>query len=207
MTLFLTGVSVGYLKVASVIGYNLAADYYWLLIPLSIVLGLTIIFAEPAIHVLNKKVEDVTNGIIRKKAIMIAIAIGVCLALILAVLRIMFNIPVLYIILPFYLAMLVLTLFSPKIFTAIAFDSGGIAAGAMSTCFILPFVAGISKALGNDAAMSAFGTIGLVATAPILSMLVLGVVYKLIKNRNLIRQRKIRTANVEIVEFDVGVVQ
>jgi hypothetical protein len=77
----------------------------------------------------------------------------------------------------------------------------------MSTCFILPFVAGISKALGNDAAMSAFGTIGLVATAPILSMLVLGVVYKLIKNRNLIRQRKIRTVNIEIVEFDVGVVQ
>jgi hypothetical protein len=204
LTLFLTGASVGYLKIASIIGFNIGLNYEWLLIPLSIIFGLTIVFAEPALHVLCKKVEEITNGIIRKKVMMITLAIGVALSLVLAVCRVIFEINILYILAPCYLLMIVLLIFTPRIFTSIAFDSGGVAAGSMSSCFLLPFVIGVSLALGNDIMISAFGTIALVATLPILSIETLGLVYKIIKNSKQHKENKIRTANVEIIEFDMG---
>lgn len=206
LTLFLTGASVGYLKIASIIGFNIALYHNWFLIPLSIIFGLVIIFAEPTVHVLCKKVEEITNGIIRKRMMMITLSMGVAASLVLAVCRVIFEINILYILAPCYFLMIILLFFASRIFNSIAFDSGGVAAGSMSSCFLLPFVIGVSLALGNDILVSAFGTIALVATMPILSIQILGVVYRIIKDRKVYKENKTKRASVEIIEFDVGVV-
>lgn len=207
LTLFLSGVSVGYLKIAGIMGFQITTNYYWFLIPLSIILGLVIIFAEPAIHILNSQVEVLTNGIIKKKTMMITITIGIALALTLSVLRAMFEINILYIIFPCFVIMISLLFFTPKIFVAIAFDSGGVASGSMSSAFILPFVSGVCEAVGSNFMTSAFGTLGIVATFPIICILSLGLTYKIIKNRRTKKERRTRTANIEILEFNVGVVE
>ncbi|MDD4110335.1 MAG: DUF1538 domain-containing protein [Clostridia bacterium] len=207
LTLFLTGVSVGYFKIAGIMGYQIATNYYWFLIPLSVIFGLVIIFAEPSIHILNRQVENLTNGIISKKTMMITTAIGVSLAMALCVFRAMYEINIYYIIIPCLVVMLVLLLLTPKIFAAIGFDSGGIAVGAMSTAFILPFVTGVCEGVGSSFMLSAFGTLGIVATFPIITIQSLGLIYKIIKNNKTIKERKIRTASVEILEFNVGVVE
>ena len=207
LTLFLSGVSVGYLKIAGIIGYQVATNYYWFLIPLSIILGLVIILAEPSIYILNSQVENLTNGIIRKKTMMITIMIGVAIAMVLCVLRAMLEINIFYILIPCFIVMLILLFFTPKIFVAIAFDSGGVAVGAMSSAFILPFVAGVCEAVGSNFMLSAFGTLGIVATFPIITIQALGLIYKIIKTRRNLKKRKIRTASVEILEFNIGVVE
>ncbi|MFA6860141.1 MAG: DUF1538 domain-containing protein [Clostridia bacterium] len=206
LTLFLSGVSVGYLKLSSIIGYQIAKNYDWLLIPLSLIFGLVIAFAEPAIQILNKKIEDITSGIIRKKVLFITLAIGISVSMVMAVCRVIFEINILYMILPCYALMCILLFFSPRIFSAIAFDSGGVASGSMSASFLLPFVIGICTALGNDIMVSVFGTIALVATVPILSLQCLGLIYKITKKRRENKIRKLKSAKVEILEFDVGVV-
>lgn len=206
LTLFLTGVSVGYLEMAGIIGSTITIQYNWLIIPLSVLIGLVIIFAEPAVHVLNKKIEEITGGIITKRVMMIAMAIGVSISLLLAVFRAIYEINIFFIVLPFYILILSLLFFIPKIFVPIAFDSGSVASGSMSACFLLPFVIGISQALGNNIMASAFGTIALVSTTPILIIQILGLIYKIIRNRKKCKEYKLKTANVEILEFDVGVI-
>ncbi len=205
IVIFLTGALTGFLPVASILGYNIAnSDYSWLLIPIAALIGMLVVMAEPAVHVLNKKVEDITNGIISKKVMMVSISIGVALSLVVAILRVLLNIPFIWLIVPLYALTLILNYFCTPIFTAIAFDSGGVASGTMATSFILPFVMGVCEASGINIMNGAFGTIALIACLPILTISILGVVYKIISDYQKQKEKPKQKTPVVIVEFDYG---
>lgn len=205
IVMFLTGVLTGFLPAASIIGYNLASGKYsWLLIPIAALIGMLIVMAEPAVHVLNKKVEDITHGIISKKVMMVSISIGVSLSLVIALLRVIFEIPFIWLILPLYVVTLICSSLCTPIFNAIAFDSGGVASGTMATSFILPFVMGICEAKGLNIMSGAFGTIAFIACLPILTISILGLIYKIISNYQKQKEKPKTKAPIVIVEFDYG---
>lgn len=185
LTVFMSGVNLGYLPVGTHLGKSIAlSDYSWVLVPLSALIGFFVVYAEPAVHVLNKQVEEITNGAIGRRMMMIGISIGVSAGLVLSVIRVLWGFTIWYLLLPGYLMALILTFFTPKIFTAIAFDSGGVASGTMTAAFLLPFAAGICEAVGGNIMTDAFGIIGMVALMPLISMQVLGVFYNLKLKRN-----------------------
>ncbi|AEC01559.1 DUF1538 domain-containing protein [Parasphaerochaeta coccoides] len=180
LTIFLAGVNVGFMPIGTYLGHSLASgSYSWILLPLSAFLGFFVVFAEPAVHVLNKQVEELTGGNISQRVMMIGLAIGVSLSMVFATMRIIFNISIWWFLAPGFGSALILMCFTPKIFTAVSFDSGGVAAGTMAAAFILPFYIGIADALGGNVMTDAFGVIGLVAMMPIVVILVIGLVYKI----------------------------
>lgn len=205
IVIFLTGVLTGFFPVASVIGYKIASsDYSWALIPIAGIIGLLVIMAEPAVGILNKRVEDITHGIISKKVMMISISISVALSMILVVLRIIYNIPFIWLILPIYIVILICSIFCTPIFTAIAFDSGGVASGTMATSFILPFAMGICVAKDVNILNGAFGTISLIACIPILCILILGLIFKLVSYKQKKKEQPKKKTSTVIVDFDWG---
>lgn len=188
LTVFLTGVNLGYLPVGKYIGAHLAAsEYSWTLIPLGALIGLFVIYAEPAVHVLNKQVEELTNGAITRRMMMAGISLGVSAGMALSVLRVMNGISIWYVMLPGYAIALTLTRFTPQLFSAIAFDSGGVASGTMTAAFLLPFTVGICETAGGNIMTEAFGIIGVVAMMPLISMQLLGLVYNIRLKRNAAR--------------------
>ena len=167
-------------------------------------MGLLVVFAEPAVHVLNKKVEDITHGVISKNVMMITIAIGVALSLVLAIVRVLYNFNYLTLILPLYIVTLICSCFCTPIFTALAFDSGGVASGTMSTSFILPFVMGICAAKDINVMTGSFGTIALIACLPILAISILGLIYRLITHYQKAKEKPKAKKPIEIIEFEFG---
>ena len=179
LALFLTGVNVGFMPVGSFLGGSIAGHTYnWILIPIAMVIGYFIVQAEPAVHVLNRQVETITNGGISQRAMMLSLSIGVACSVGLAMLRVLTGISIYYILIPGYLIALALTFFVPKIFTGIAFDSGGVASGPMTTTFLLPFSMGACEALGGNVLTDAFGIVAMVAMTPLLTIQVLGLLYR-----------------------------
>lgn len=153
LALFLTGVNVGFMPAGHYLGQQLAlSGKSWILIPLGMLIGYFLVTAEPAVHVLNRQVETITNGGISQRAMMLSLSIGVACSVGLAMMRVLTGISIYYILIPGYLIALTLTFFVPKIFTGIAFDSGGVASGPMTTTFLLPFSMGACEALGGNRA-------------------------------------------------------
>jgi hypothetical protein len=176
----LTGVNVGFLPAGAYIGeYIGGLSYAWVLIPLGVVFGYFVVAAEPAVHVLKSQVEDITGGAISKTAILLALSCGVALSVGFAMCRVLFGISLWYFIVPGYALALILTFFVPKIFTAIAFDSGGVASGAMTATFLLPFAVGACYSTGGDTLRDAFGIVALVAMTPLVTIQIMGLVYKM----------------------------
>ncbi len=180
LTLFLTGVNIGFMPVGTNLG-NVIANLpnKWILIPLSAVLGFFVVYAEPAVHVLNNQVEDITSGAIPRKMMMAGLSVGVAIALVLTMIRIMTGLHIWYFVVPGYLLALLLTFFTPKMFTAIAFDSGGVAAGSMAAAFLLPFAVGVCNAYGGNIMTDAFGIIAMVAMLPLITIQIIGIIYKI----------------------------
>ena len=177
LVVFLTGVDVGFIPVGSLFGSELGeSPIKWALIPLSMVIGYFIVAAEPAVHVLNKQVEDVSQGAVTQKVMNKALAIGMSLALGIAMVRILFNISILYILIPGYAFALLLTFFVPPIFTGIAFDSGGVCSGPMTSTFLLPFAIGACSTAGRME--DAFGIVAVVAMTPLVVVQFLGLIYR-----------------------------
>ncbi len=181
LVLFLTGANVGFQALGVELGVHLASMGPWrfLLIPISMVMGWFIINAEPAVHVLNKQVEELSAGAISEKAMHYALAIAVSTANGMAMLRVLTGLPVMWIIVPGYLAALVLTLVVPPTFTAIAFDSGGVASGPLTATFMLPFAMGACQAMGGNIMLDAFGLVALVAMMPLITVQIMGLIYVL----------------------------
>lgn len=205
IVLFLTGVLTGFYPIASVLGFNImSSNHNWLIIPISLIVGLFSAFAEPAVHVLNKRVEEITNGIISKNVMMIAIGIGVSLSLVLAILRVIYKIDYIYLILPIYILCIILSIFCPSIFTAIAFDSGGVASGTMASNFIFPLILGVAKACNANIISDVFGTVAFIASLPILIILIIGIIYKYISIKKSGKTKRKIKKPIEIVEFDLG---
>ncbi len=179
LTLFLTGVNIGFLPMGNYLGQALAAlPYRWVLVPLGALMGYFVISAEPAVHVLAKQVYELSAGAIPPKALKASMAIGVSISVGLSMLRILTGWPILAFLLPGYVAALLLMLFVPPIFTSIAFDSGGVASGPMTATFLLPMAMGACSVLGGDVATDAFGVVAMVAMTPLITIQLLGLAYR-----------------------------
>ena len=176
LVIFLTGVNVGFMPIGYKMGYALAQSNGLLLIVFGLVVGVLVVLAEPAIHVLNAQVEDVTGGLVSKKSMMIGLCIGVGASIALSMVRIVFDFSLVYYVVPGYFISLALSLFVPPVYTAIAFDSGGVASGPMTSGFILPFAIGACVSMqGADAVLrDAFGVVALVAMTPLITIQLLG---------------------------------
>ena len=176
LVLFLTGVNVGFMPIGYKLGHSLASANSGLLVGFGLVTGVLVVLAEPAIHVLNGQVEEVTDGMVSKKAMMIGLCVGVGAAITLSMIRIVYDFSLVYYIIPGYFISLALSLFVPPVYTAIAFDSGGVASGPMTSGFILPFAVGACVALQGEAAVlrDAFGVVALVAMIPLITIQLLG---------------------------------
>ena len=175
LVLFLTGVNVGFMPVGQVIGATVASgDQPWLLIPIGMVMGYFIVDAEPAVHVLNKQVEEITSGAIPGKAMSTSLSVGVAVSIGLAMVRVMTGVSIYAFLVPGYLAAIVMSFFVPRIFTAIAFDSGGVASGPMTATFLLPFAMGACQAVGGNFMTDAFGLVAMVAMTPLVTIQLLG---------------------------------
>ena len=178
LTIFLTGVGVGFLPAGTFIGeYVGALPYNWVLIPLGMLMGFFIVLAEPAVHVLVEQVEDLTGGAITKNTMLRAFSISVALSVGLAMIRVLTGISIWWMLVPGYGLAILLSFFVPKVFTAVAFDSGAVASGPMTATFLLPFTMGASAAAGGNVMMDAFGVVAMVAMTPLFTVQVIGLIY------------------------------
>ena len=174
LVIFLTSVHIGFMPVGFKMGIELSKISPVAITVIGFVLGLVVVLAEPAVHVLNKQVEEITNGTVSKTAMMLALSIGVGLSICLSVIRIIFGFSVLYYLIPGYLISLGLSFFVPRMYTAIAFDSGGVASGPLTSTFILPFAIGACVATGGNILSDAFGVVAMVAMTPLITIQMLG---------------------------------
>ncbi len=177
LIIFLTSVNVGFMPIGYKMGLDLASNSPSLVIIAGFILGFVVVLAEPAVHVLNKQVEQITDGGVTKKEMLIALSIGVGISLGLSIIRMIYNFSLLYYLIPGYFIALGLSFFVPRMYTAIAFDSGGVASGPLTSTFILPFAIGVCMCLdptGNKVLTNAFGIVAMVAMTPLITIQLLG---------------------------------
>ncbi len=184
LVLFLTGVNVGFMPAGTYLGRTLAGlSYRWIVIPVGMLIGYYIVKAEPAVYVLMKQVEELTSGAVTGKTLQRSLSFGVSVSVGLALFRVLTGLSILYFIVPGYLFALALSFFVPDIFTAIAFDSGGVASGPMTATFLLPLATGATLAVGGNVVTDAFGVVAMVAMTPLIAIQLLGVSYRLREDR------------------------
>ena len=201
LVLFLTGVNVGFLPAGTYLGRQIASlPYNWILVPIGMLMGWFIVQAEPAVHVLNHQVEEITSGAIPGKAMSTSLSIGVAVSIGLALIRVLTGISIFWFLIPGYLTAITLSFFVPKIFTAIAFDSGGVASGPMTATFLLPFAMGACEALGGNIITDAFGVVAMVAMTPLLTIQMLGVIYQQ-KMKKTSAGKKVSVDDDEIIDL------
>jgi len=203
LVLFLTGVNVGFIPVGRYIGGYLAgASHKWLLIPLGAVIGYFIVAAEPAVHILKKQVEDISGGGIPGKAVQRYLSVGTAAALSISMLRVITGISVYWFLIPGYFAAIYLTYKTPRIFTGIAFDAGGVVSGPMTSTFLLPFAIGACPS-PDRIVTDAFGLVALVALTPLIAIQLMGVVYRKRIDRavNSIREEPLKELDIDFKDF------
>lgn len=184
LTLFLTGVNVGFSPLGYLLGTDMVAkNYTFMIIPLSIIMGWFIIKAEPAVKILTKQVEEITSGAISRKMMEKCLSIAIALANGLAMFRVMTGIPIIYFVIPGYLLALILTFFVPREIYGIAFDSGGVASGTLTATFMLPFAIGVCNAIGGNILTDAFGMVAIVAMVPLIVIQVIGLLFTMKKEK------------------------
>ncbi|MDE7439805.1 MAG: DUF1538 domain-containing protein, partial [Clostridia bacterium] len=204
LVIFLVAVEVGFMPVGFQIGKQLAKFSPAVLIVFGFIIGMVVVLAEPAIHVLNKQVEEVTGGGVKKIEMLIALSIAVGISIGLSLIRTIFQFSLLYYLIPGYMISLGLSFFVPKMYTGIAFDSGGVASGPLTSSFILPLVIGACFQVEGDVYSYAYGVVAMVAMTPLITIQILG--FKAVvsaKVRANIRMRRILSADDEqIIYFD-----
>jgi len=217
LVIFLTGVEGGFTPIADYIGQTLIAktDAKYLIYLVAGLIGLVVVLCEPAVQVLCKQVEEISDGMIKKRSMLIALSLGIGLAVTLAVIRIVFNFSIIYYVVPGYIIALALTFAVPDIYVGIAFDSGGVASGPMTSAFILPFTIGVAHKYYdlNSASLEvsestflatqAFGTVALVAMMPLIVIQLLGLnaTLKRYHDMKLTRQRISEGDDNQIINF------
>ena len=200
LVMFLTGANVGFMPAGKLIGEEIAgSSYKYLLIPVGMLVGYFIVAAEPAVHVLKKQVEEISSGRITQTSIGIGLSVGVAVSVGIAMLRILTGIPLMWFMIPGYAISLLISFFVPPLYTGVAFDSGGVASGPMTTTFLLPFAVGACSAVGGNLLTDAFGIVAMVAMTPLITIQVIGL-YAQMKHR---AQRR-RTAD-QLSRVDDGI--
>ncbi len=202
LVLFLTGVNVGFMPAGNYLGQTIAGlSYSWIIVPIGMIIGYFIVMAEPAVFVLTKQVEEMTSGAISAKAMGTSLSIGVATSVGLAMIRVLTGISIMWFLIPGYLIALTITFFVPKLFTAIAFDSGGVASGPMTATFLLPFAMGACEAMGGNIITDAFGIVAMVAMTPLITIQVMGLISK-IKEMKLHKSAAIENVVLVDATFD-----
>ncbi len=206
LVIFLTAVNVGFMPVGYRMGVELAANApKWTIVLFGFIIGMVVVLAEPAVHVLNKQVEEITGGTVSKRSMTIALSAGVGISIALSMVRIIFGFNILYYLIPGYLLSLGLSFFVPGIYTAIAFDSGGVASGPLTSSFILPFAVGVCASIsGVDSVLTdAFGIVAMVAMTPLITIQLLG--FKAVMKRRIAEKiatrRMLEADDEQIIEF------
>ena len=180
LVLFLTGANVGFMPAGNYLGQVLAGQSFrWVLIPIGMLIGYFIVKAEPAVYVLNKQVEEVTDGAISAQAMGMALSAGVSLSVGLAMVRVLTGVSILWFLIPGYMFAIAISLIVPKLFTAIAFDAGGVASGPMTATFLLPLAQGACVAVGGNIVTDAFGVVAMVAMTPLITVQLMGLIAEL----------------------------
>ncbi|MBE6639671.1 MAG: DUF1538 domain-containing protein [Ruminococcaceae bacterium] len=176
LVIFLVSVTIGFMPIGYRIGTELANGNKWLLLLFGFLIGMVVVLAEPAVHVLNRQVEEVTGGTVTRKSMMTALSLGVGISILLSMLRIVYDFSILYYLIPGYFISLGLSFFVPKIYTAIAFDSGGVASGPLTSGFILPMAIGACMVLQGEGKIlsDGFGIVAMVAMTPLITIQTLG---------------------------------
>ncbi len=197
LVLFLTGANVGFMPAGRLIGAKIAeGELSLLLIPIGMLMGYFVVSAEPAVHSLKRQVSEITKGAISQKSVAVALSIGVSVSVGISMLRVLTGIPILPFLIAGYLVSLVISFFVPNIYTGIAFDSGGVASGPMTSTFMLPFAMGACEAIGGNVMTDAFGIVAMIAMAPLITIQILGL------HERSKRARKIKRLHVEISMID-----
>ena len=206
LVLFLAAVAVAFMPIGFKIGIQLAAYNPSILIAFAFILGMVVVLAEPAVHVLNNQVEEITSGQVSKTQMMVALSVGVGISIGLSVLRVYFGFSLLYYLIPGYMLSLGLSFFVPKLYTAIAFDSGGVASGPLTSSFILPLVIGACVSLQGESAVLdfAFGVVAMVAMTPLITIQSLGFksVLSVRRRDNAAMRRILAAADDQIIYFE-----
>lgn len=205
LVIFLTVVTIGFMPIGYKIGAELATAPPWILVGFAFLLGMVVVLAEPAVHVLNKQVENITDGTVSRRSMMLALSIGVGISIGLSVLRIILDFNILYYVIPGYLISLGLSFFVPGLYTAIAFDSGGVASGPLTSGFILPLSIGACCAIQGESAVMecAFGIVAMVAMTPLITIQLLGfrAVVSTSISRRIARKRILSADDEQIIRF------
>jgi hypothetical protein len=205
LIIFLTTVNIGFMPIGYKMGLELARSHPAIVVGFGFIIGMVVVLAEPAVHVLNKQVEEITSGTVSKRSMMIALSVGVGVSIGLSVLRIILGFNVLYYLIPGYFISLGLTFFVPGLYSAIAFDSGGVASGPLTSTFILPFAVGVCVALSgpNSVMTDAFGIVAMVAMTPLITIQALGfkaIVTKHVRER-IAMKRILDSDDEQIISF------
>ena len=207
LVVFLTAVEIGFMPIGYLIGTQLAEFSETAIIIFGFIIGMVVVLAEPAVHVLNNQVEEVTNGTVSKKSMLIALSLGVGISIGISMIRIVFGFSLLYYIVPGYMIALLLSLMVPGMYSAIAFDSGGVASGPLTSSFILPMAIGACMAVSgeNNILSDAFGIVAMVAMTPLITIQFLG--FRAIASRKMRESGVIRNImkadDEQIIYFDV----
>ena len=200
LVLFLTGANIGFMPAERLIGAEIAgSSFKALLIPIGMLMGYFVVSAEPAVHSLKRQVSEITNGAISQKSVAIALSIGVSISVGISMLRVLTGISIMPFLIFGYAVSLIISYFVPNIYTGIAFDSGGVASGPMTSTFMLPFAMGACEAIGGNVMTDAFGIVALIAMAPLITIQILGLYERST------RARRIKKLHVEIsmIEDDI----
>ncbi|MDE7380338.1 MAG: DUF1538 domain-containing protein, partial [Clostridia bacterium] len=205
LVIFLVSVKVGFMPIGFKLGQQISQFSKPLLVVFGFILGMVVVLAEPAVHVLNKQVEDITNGGVKKIEMLVALSIAVGISIGLSLIRMIFQFSLLFYLIPGYLISLGLSFFVPRIYTAIAFDSGGVASGPLTSSFILPLVIGACEAAngGDSIYRFPFGVVAMVAMTPLITIQLLG--FKAVMSAkvraNIIMKRIVAADDEQIIYF------
>jgi len=203
LAVFLTGVNVGFMPAGMFIGEQLAlVEPRWLIIVIAMVIGYFVVQAEPSVQVLNRQVEEITNGAVSRKTMQYTLSIGIAVSAGLAMVRVITGISIYWFLIPGYLFSLVLTFFVPKLFTGIAFDSGGVASGPMASTFMLPLAIGACSALGGNILTDAFGLVAMVAMTPLITIQIFGLICKRRADRMRAVRRLADSIDDNIIDYE-----
>ena len=200
LVLFLTGANVGFMPAGRLIGAKIAEGAFKnLLIPIGMIMGYFVVSAEPAVHTLKRQVSEITNGAISQKSVAVALSIGVSVSVGISMLRVLTGMPIMPFLIFGYAISLVIGYFVPNIYTGIAFDSGGVASGPMTSTFMLPFAMGACEAVGGNIMTDAFGIVAMIAMTPLITIQTLG----LYERRKRARMIKKLHTEISMIEDDI----
>lgn len=212
LSIFLCGTSAAMTPLGNYVGEQLGTQTNFVIILVAFIIGLVTILCEPAVHVLTKQMEEISDGHIKKITVLLTLSLGVGIAIALAAIRTIFEFSIMYYMIPGYIISLVLMFVCPNIYTAMAFDSGGTASGPMSSSFVLPMIVGLTATLGAKQGLTgaeidyygnSFGVIALIALTPVIAIQILGVVQSVKKARadSVMRKHVYTLEDAQIIHF------